>query len=80
MARLEGKVALITGAASGIGAATALRFAQEGASLAGLDLQKASDGDWAEAARIAPKAILPLSRMLRLALAIHRPEAFRLSR
>jgi NAD(P)-dependent dehydrogenase (short-subunit alcohol dehydrogenase family) len=57
MARLEGKVALITGAASGIGAATALRFAQEGASLAGMDLQKASEGDWAEAARIAPSAI-----------------------
>ena len=40
MARLDGKVAFITGAASGIGAASALRFAQEGASLVGFDLEK----------------------------------------
>ena len=40
MGRLEGKAALITGAASGIGAATALRFAQEGASVGGIDLAK----------------------------------------
>ena len=33
MKRLENKVAIVTGANSGIGAATALRFAQEGASL-----------------------------------------------
>ena len=54
MGRLGGRAALITGAASGIGAACALRFAQEGARVAGFDLKEAFDGDWAEAARIAP--------------------------
>jgi NAD(P)-dependent dehydrogenase (short-subunit alcohol dehydrogenase family) len=58
MARLAGKVALITGAASGIGAACALRFAQEGAALAGFDLNK-PDGeagaDWLAGAKLAQK-------------------------
>jgi len=57
MARLEGKVAFITGAASGIGAASALRFAQEGARLAGFDLVESSEGDWAQAAKAAPDAL-----------------------
>jgi 3-oxoacyl-[acyl-carrier protein] reductase len=38
--RLEGRVALVTGAASGIGAATALRFAREGALLALTDVAR----------------------------------------
>ena len=38
MSRLEGKIALVTGAASGIGAACARRFADEGARVAGLDM------------------------------------------
>ena len=38
MSRLEGKVAIVTGAASGIGRATALRFAEEGARVVAADL------------------------------------------
>jgi NAD(P)-dependent dehydrogenase (short-subunit alcohol dehydrogenase family) len=42
MTRLKGKVALVTGAASGIGQATALRFAAEGAHIAAVDLHEAA--------------------------------------
>ena len=36
--RLEGKVAVVTGAGSGMGRATAIRFAQEGAKVVAVDV------------------------------------------
>ncbi|MDF1606471.1 3-oxoacyl-ACP reductase FabG [Nocardioides sp. YIM 152315] len=42
MGRFDGRVAVVTGAARGIGFGTATRFAQEGASVAILDLEGAS--------------------------------------
>jgi NAD(P)-dependent dehydrogenase (short-subunit alcohol dehydrogenase family) len=43
--RLEGKVCVITGAASGIGAASAQRFAEEGARVVGMDLSPDTPGE-----------------------------------
>lgn len=53
MDRLKDKVAFITGAASGIGSACALRFAREGAAVAGFDLSEETDDRWKSAAGLA---------------------------
>jgi NAD(P)-dependent dehydrogenase (short-subunit alcohol dehydrogenase family) len=45
--RLEGKVAVVTGAAGGIGAATVEAFQREGATVVGVDLHDGSPGDLA---------------------------------
>src|SRR5919199_2152295 len=47
MGRLDGKVCVITGAASGIGAATAQLFRSEGATVVGVDL---SDSEFVDLA------------------------------
>jgi NAD(P)-dependent dehydrogenase (short-subunit alcohol dehydrogenase family) len=47
MGRLDGKVCVITGAAGGIGSAAAALFAEEGATVVGVDLTPSSPGDLA---------------------------------
>jgi NAD(P)-dependent dehydrogenase (short-subunit alcohol dehydrogenase family) len=45
MSRLDGKVCVITGAAGGIGSASAERFAREGARVVGVDLREHTVGE-----------------------------------
>ena len=54
--RLAGKVAWVTGAASGIGLACAQRFAAEGAVVVGFDLEECPAGDWKPVVDAAPAA------------------------
>lgn len=58
MKQLSGHVALVTGAASGIGAAIALRFQAEGARVAGLDINPGAAGDHAAVADMRSAAAL----------------------
>jgi NAD(P)-dependent dehydrogenase (short-subunit alcohol dehydrogenase family) len=54
--RLEGKVCVLTGTASGIGAETARLFAAEGARVAGIDLAPGAEGELAIQADVADEA------------------------
>jgi NAD(P)-dependent dehydrogenase (short-subunit alcohol dehydrogenase family) len=54
--RLAGRAAFVTGAASGIGAACARRFAAEGARVAGFDLREAPAAAWDPVKSAAPDA------------------------
>jgi NAD(P)-dependent dehydrogenase (short-subunit alcohol dehydrogenase family) len=51
--RLEGKVCVVTGSASGIGAEAARLFAAEGARVAGIDLEAGAEGELAIQADVA---------------------------
>lgn len=56
--RLEGKVAVVTGAGSGIGKACALRFAEEGANVVAFDLNENAAKETAEEIRALGKKAL----------------------
>src|SRR4029450_7031027 len=56
MGRLDGKVCVITGAASGIGAETARLFAEEGARVVGVELAEGAEAELALQADVADEA------------------------
>ena len=66
MSRLDGKVCVITGAASGIGAIAAERFQEEGATVVGADLAEGAVGDLALQADVADEpSVIDLYRRAR---------------
>jgi NAD(P)-dependent dehydrogenase (short-subunit alcohol dehydrogenase family) len=66
--RFESKVALVTGAASGMGRATCLRLAQEGAAVFGIDIQREALAETESLARAAgaklQSAVLDVTRQV----------------
>ena len=60
MARLEGKVAIITGGNSGVGAATAIKFASEGAKVVITARREAPLAEVADKIRAAGGEVLPI--------------------
>lgn len=58
--RLEARIALVTGAAKGIGKAIALRFAEEGAAIVAVDVDRAGLDETAAALRRSGADVLPL--------------------
>lgn len=52
--RLQGNIAIVTGAASGLGLATSIRFALEGATVVGVDLQPSEE--WKEVEQLSPQS------------------------
>ncbi|MBM4268024.1 MAG: SDR family oxidoreductase [Deltaproteobacteria bacterium] len=58
MGRFDGRVAFVTGAASGIGSASAVALAREGARIAGFDVQEEGDAEWREVLERAPESYL----------------------
>ena len=73
MGRLDGRVAWITGAASGIGLACAQRFAAEGAAVAGFDLEECPD--WKSVSDLAPQASYTTGDVRDEAHAVHLAQA-----
>jgi len=78
MARLEDKVALVTGAASGIGAACVRGFAEEGARVFGLDLGGSQsspcellEGDVRDEARVAAVVAHVIEKAGRIDIAVN---------
>ena len=66
MGRLDNKVAIVTGAASGIGRATAVRFAAEGAKVVVADLSDAAGSALAVLVRIPWRARFAARRRRRV--------------